>query len=77
MKVIKINGVRCAVQSYLKGDFVNLSPIQDNQNFSDTIGLIKIQFSPLKFWTSGKETKAFMDFVKSINIDELLQELNK
>lgn len=77
MNTIIINGIRCVVQSYLKNDYVNLSPIQDFKKtpFDKQLGNVRITFYNNKISTEGKETQHWKEFTGGIDIEAVKAEL--
>lgn len=80
MKIVKdktatlltINEVKCVVQSYTEGDFVNLSPIQTGrESIEDRLGNIRIDFVKHQVSTEGKENARWKEFVSALNINEI------
>lgn len=72
MKTIIVNGIECVIQSHLKNDFVNLSPIDSE------LGSIRIDFKGIEpFRTSGKETKKWKEFVAKIDVKKVEEQVSE
>ena len=67
-----INEVKCVVQSYAEGDFVNLSPICiGRESVEDCLGNVRIDFVKYQVSTEGKENVRWKEFASALNIDEI------
>lgn len=68
--ILTINRVGCVLQSYLKDDFANISPIQTGrETFEEMLGNARLDFVNKIITTDGKRTSKWCNFTQTIDID--------
>lgn len=80
MKTVNIGEYRCIIQAYKENDFVNICPMltfQQEKNHPFGIPATKIYLDGRneKFFTSGKESNDWRNFIRLINIEQLTKEI--
>lgn len=81
--ILIINRIPCVVQSYLKDEWVNLSPIQTGpETFEERLDNIRIDFIGNNITTDGKKSVKWNNFTLSLNpikmkINEILKTIIK
>lgn len=74
--IVTINRVRCVLQSYLKNDFANISPIQTGmETFVEMLDNVRVDFVKNEITTDGKRTVKWHNFTHTIDIAVLKQVL--
>jgi hypothetical protein len=82
MITVYIGEYRCIIQAYKENDFVNICPMltfQQEKKHPYSIPTTKIYLDGRKekFFTSGKESNDWRNFLQLIDLEEITKEIQK
>lgn len=79
--ILIINRVHCVLQSYIKDDYVNISPVQSGmETFDYRLDNVRVDFGKETITTDGKRSNKWHNFTRTIDIGmlkEVIQTLQK